>query len=408
MLSAALQHPNIIPVLKAGQLGGVPYFIMPYIEGESLRVRIKRGPLSVRETVNILKDVARALTFAHGRGIIHRDIKPDNVMLAAGSAIVADFGVAKALTAARTNAGRTLSPSITAEGVTLGTPAYMAPEQAAADPATDHRADIYSLGILAYEMLVGAPPFQGRTPQQLLAAQLAEKPPALTARRYDVPVPLSDLVKQCLEKQPALRPNSAASVLRALEDRGIVSGVLDFPVSARVRRRRVRAIVLTSLTLVAAATWIWTSRESESASAVAPVTTIPAPVVSRSIAVVPLESVGRDPLTRDVAQGIASELTSALTGISGLRVTSVASAQAIGNRLRDSAVSIQAPAVDSYIDGTVQRERSSLRVAVRFVDVARDSTIWAQVFQGTADSVLQLQARVVQGVTTAVSERALR
>jgi eukaryotic-like serine/threonine-protein kinase len=151
MLAAGLQHPNIVPVLAAGEFGTLPYFIMPYIDGESLRARMMRGPLSVRETVTILKDVVRALAFAHGRGIIHRDIKPDNVLLASGAAVVTDFGVAKAISASRQQQGvRASAPTMTGVGTSLGTPAYMAPEQAAADPSTDHRADLYALGIVAY------------------------------------------------------------------------------------------------------------------------------------------------------------------------------------------------------------------------------------------------------------------
>ena len=153
MLAAKLQHPHIVPVLAAGELGELPYFVMPFIEGESLRLRIQRGPLSVRETVGIMRDVARALSFAHRIDIVHRDIKPDNILLSAGSAVVTDFGVAKALTESRNaqvvgGGGSTM----TAAGVSLGTPQYMAPEQAAADPKTDHRADIYALGIVGYEM----------------------------------------------------------------------------------------------------------------------------------------------------------------------------------------------------------------------------------------------------------------
>ena len=216
MLAAGLQHPNIVPVLSAGDFGPLPYFIMPFIEGESLRARMRRGPVSVRECVTILKDVTRALAFAHGRGIIHRDIKPDNVLLAAGAAVVTDFGVAKAISASRQSGFQAAAGTMTGVGTSLGTPAYMAPEQAAADPATDHRADLYALGIVAYEMLTGAPPFHGRTPQALLAAQLSEKPAPLTSRRYDVSMPLSTLIMQCLEKEPAKRPKTANDVLRAL------------------------------------------------------------------------------------------------------------------------------------------------------------------------------------------------
>src|SRR5690349_5166305 len=141
MLSAALQHPHIVPVLSAGQMETLPFFIMPFVEGESLRARLARGPVSVREAVSVMKDVARALVYAHGRGIIHRDIKPDNILLSGGSATVTDFGVAKAITASREGnkpQPQTRSGTITMVGTSIGTPAYMAPEQAAGDPNTDH------------------------------------------------------------------------------------------------------------------------------------------------------------------------------------------------------------------------------------------------------------------------------
>src|SRR5689334_18207818 len=224
MLSAALQHPNIVPVLSAGELDGLPYFIMPFISGESLRARINRGPLSVRETVTVMKDVARALSYAHGRGVVHRDIKPDNILLSAGAAVVTDFGVAKALAASRDGNRAQPTGTMTGVGVSLGTPQYMAPEQAAADPNTDHRADIYALGIVAYEMLTGAPPFHGRTPQALLAAQLTEAPEPITKRRYDVPPALSELIMRCLEKSPGSRPRSANEIVRALDNPDTVSG----------------------------------------------------------------------------------------------------------------------------------------------------------------------------------------
>ena len=235
---------------------------MPFIDGESLRARMMRGPLSVRETVTILKDVVRALAFAHGRGIIHRDIKPDNVLLAAGAAVVTDFGVAKALSASRQQSGRPRRPPrpMTGVGTSLGTPAYMAPEQAAADPSTDHRADLYALGIVAYEMLTGAPPFHGRTPQALLAAQLSEMPAPLTSRRYDVSVPLSTLVMQCLEKEPAKRPKNANDVLRALDDPGVqVSDAFQAAEAPKQRRRRFMEIGIGVLVVAAVAVaWVLT------------------------------------------------------------------------------------------------------------------------------------------------------
>jgi serine/threonine-protein kinase len=200
MLSAALQHPHIVPVLSAGETAHsesdtpatpLPFFIMPFVEGESLRARLSRGPLSVRETVSILKDVGRALAYAHGRGVIHRDIKPDNILLTTGSATVTDFGVAKALSASR-ESRRTLpqgnrSGTITIVGTSIGTPAYMAPEQAAGDPSTDHRADLYALGIVGYEMLVGTPPFHGRPPQQLRISPRSPRRSARDATTFQPP-----------------------------------------------------------------------------------------------------------------------------------------------------------------------------------------------------------------------------
>ena len=215
-LAAQLQHPHIVPVLAAGEIAGLPYYTMPMVEGQSLRSRLaKGGPLPITEVIGIMRDVAKALAYAHERGVVHRDIKPDNVLLSGGSAVVTDFGVAKALSALKT-----LAPAgtLTQVGSSLGTPAYMAPEQAAADPGTDQRADIYAFGIMAYEMLAGQPPFHGRTPQKLLAAQMGERPEAIGDIRADTPPLLADLVMRCLEKIPMIarnqRPTSSASSRR--------------------------------------------------------------------------------------------------------------------------------------------------------------------------------------------------
>jgi len=159
-LAARLQHPHIVPLLTAGESDGLPYFTMPFVEGESLRVRLARGgELPVAEGMRILREVATALANAHEKGIVHRDIKPDNVLLSGGAAMVTDFGVAKALSAS-TDVG-----TMTSLGIALGTPAYMAPEQAAASPNIDARADIYAWGIMAYELFAGRPPFSGRSSQ---------------------------------------------------------------------------------------------------------------------------------------------------------------------------------------------------------------------------------------------------
>ncbi|HKH93287.1 MAG TPA: protein kinase [Gemmatimonadaceae bacterium] len=214
-LAARLQHAHIVPVLSAGQMDGVPYYTMPFVDGASLRDRVTgEGELPITEAVSILRDVARALAYAHERGVVHRDIKPDNVLLSGGAAVVTDFGIAKAISAARTGAqGETL----TQMGVSIGTPAYMAPEQAAADPATDHRADIYAFGCLAYEVLAGRPPFTAKSPQRLLAAQMSETPEPIEALRPETPPTLARLVMDCLAKDPEHRPQRATELLQALD-----------------------------------------------------------------------------------------------------------------------------------------------------------------------------------------------
>jgi tetratricopeptide (TPR) repeat protein len=218
LLAARLQHPHIVPVLNAGEMAGVPYYTMPFVEGESLRAKLGHtGPLSITETIGIMRDVAKALAYAHERGIVHRDIKPDNVLLSGGSATVTDFGIAKAIAAARTEAGPGANLTLTQVGTSIGTPAYMAPEQAAADPSSDHRADLYSLGCMTYEMLAGQPPFVAKTPQRLLAAHMGETPQHISSIRPDVPEALAELVMRLLEKEADKRPQRATDVVQVLE-----------------------------------------------------------------------------------------------------------------------------------------------------------------------------------------------
>ena len=211
-LAAQLQHPHILPLHDSGESAGFLWYVMPYVEGESLRDRVARqGELPVHDALKILIEVTDALAYAHGRGIVHRDIKPDNVLLSGRHALVTDFGVAKAVSEAT---GR---QQLTTAGVALGTPAYMAPEQATADPGIDHRADLYALGVLGYELIAGRPPFSGRTSQETLAAQVTQQPPPLGALRPTCPPGLESVLMRCLEKRPADRWQSADELLAQLE-----------------------------------------------------------------------------------------------------------------------------------------------------------------------------------------------
>ncbi len=214
-LAARLQHPHIVPLLAAGEvkLEGsnttLLYFTMPFVEGESLRARLAKGPLPSAEATRVMREVADALDYAHRQNIVHRDIKPDNILLSNGHAVVTDFGVAKALSTATSVEGNTTATSV---GTVIGTPAYMAPEQGAGDPDVGPAADIYALGVTGFEMLSGQTPFKGTTPRAILAAQLTSEAPPLETMRQDLSPALPPLVRRLLAKAPEDRPSAATLV----------------------------------------------------------------------------------------------------------------------------------------------------------------------------------------------------
>ena len=224
-IAARLQHPNILGLIDSGRNDDVVYYVMPYVEGESLRTRLEReGELSIATGLKILTGVAEALAYAHARGVVHRDIKPENILLteypgrkggAHSHALVADFGIAKAITTAAE--ARPGSNSLTDIGVAVGTPTYMSPEQASADPHGDHRADIYSFGIVAYEIFAGAPPFAGPTAQHVVAAHMTQPAEPLSAVRLAIPPEIEELVMRCIEKRPADRWQTADDLMMQLD-----------------------------------------------------------------------------------------------------------------------------------------------------------------------------------------------
>jgi len=219
-VAAQLQHPHVVPLLSAGEQGDLLWYTMPFIEGESLRAALERKrAFSTREVMRILHDVVDALSFAHARGVVHRDIKPANILTQGAHALVADFGVAKALSASMPIS------AVTTTGIAIGTPAYMAPEQLAGDPNADHRMDIYAVGLLAYELVTGMSPFTGPSPRETLAAQLSHDPKPLHELSPSIPRSLSTLIMRCLAKDPAARPQTADEILHELDSMTMPIGI---------------------------------------------------------------------------------------------------------------------------------------------------------------------------------------
>jgi serine/threonine protein kinase/tetratricopeptide (TPR) repeat protein len=408
LVSAQLQHPNIVGILTTGEVDGLPYFTMPFVDGESLRMRLQRhGPLSIAQTVSILRDVARALSFAHERGIVHRDVKPDNVLLTSGAAVVADFGVAKALSSARVRRHKDDDATITTAGTALGTPTYMAPEQAAGDPAADHRADLYAFGVMAYEMVAGEAPFSGRAPAQLLAAHISETPTHIAVSRADVPRALADLVMRCLEKEPSRRPQNAAEVALALEDPAMVSGAFasapTLSATRALRRPRLAQWIVRGLAAAGlVGGGVLLARPLFNAN---PPPAEPAPGTvtnARSIAVLPLVNLSGDS-NAYLANGITDELTSALSRVNGFRIASRTAAQAAQSKGAGPQEIGTELNVAYLLEGTVQRQGNQLRITTRLVNASDGFTTWSAVYDRQATDLFKVQDQVARAVVDALS-----
>ncbi|HUF28777.1 MAG TPA: protein kinase [Gemmatimonadaceae bacterium] len=392
LLAAGLQHPHVVPILAAGEVADapgpganvLPYFTMPFVQGDSLRTRLTTtGRQPIADVIAILRDVAKGLAYAHAHGIVHRDIKPENVLLSGGSAAVTDFGVAKALSSAhRSGAG----DALTVIGMSLGTPAYMAPEQAAGDPTTDHRADLYSLGLVAYEMLAGRTPFGARAPQAIIAAHLVERPEPVDRLRRDAPAALATLVMRCLEKDPARRPQTAEEFLASLDAA---------PAIAASRRMR-RAVGAIALVAVAATAWMWyrtTGTRAAGADATA-------------IAVLPLVNTTGDPRDEYFSDGMTDELVSALSRVPGLRLASRTSTFAFkGRRDVDVREIGRRLGVGSVLEGTVRRDGPRLRLAAQLTNAADGLSLWSDSYEREVRDVFDVQDEIARAIAGALAPR---
>lgn len=401
-LAASLQHPNIVPVLTTGLADGIPYYTMPYVRGESLRARMKESPLTLRAKVSILRDLARALQYAHGEGVIHRDIKPENILLSGDVAVVTDFGIAKAISLARENPDAPEFMTLTQEGSTLGTPAYMAPEQISGD-SIDNRADLYSWGLVAYELLSGSHPFAGKPSfQHLLIAQITEAAPSLEENVPGIPPALAQLVMKTLRKSPDARPASATEVIEGLdiplESRDplpvtrTVSAVAPGKPEKTGHRSYLVPIILVVIALIAVGGYAVFKKTGTAAS-----------VLQSSVAVLPFAHDKTDSTEAYFGEGLADELMTGLAKVPGLKVASRTSAIAMGNRtdldVREIAKRL---GVTSVVEGTVRRQGEKLRVTAQLTNASDGLTIWSDAYDRETKDVFDVQADITRAIVTAL------
>jgi len=398
-VTANLQHPHILPLYDSGTADGALFYVMPLVRGESLRDRLSRERLlSVDETVRIVRQVAGALDFAHRQGVVHRDIKPGNVLLQDGEALLADFGIALAVTEAG-------GERLTGTGLSIGTLQYMSPEQASGEHDLDARSDIYALGAVTYEMLAGEPPVTGGTARSMLAKLLTERPTPLRVVRDGVPPSVDDAVMRARAKAPADRFAGAREFAEALTatptaaDQGSGAAATARPSP----RRRAGTLALAVLGVVAAFAVVWWGMSQRSPSSGGAGDT---PTVIRSIAVLPLDNYTGDSTQAYFAEGMTDELTTALATISQLRVISRSSAMQYQGRNRPATPEIaRALDVDAVVEGSVARSGDRVRITAQLIDARADRHLWAQSFERRSDDVLALQADLASAIAREINVR---
>ena len=370
-LAAGLLHPHIIPLLSAGDADGLPYYTMPFIVGESLRLRLARdGRLGLDDAVRLAREVAMALDYAHRQGIVHRDIKPENILLHDDHALVTDFGIARAIT-------RSIPVStLTTVGVALGTPLYMSPEQGDPDREIDGRSDIYSLGCVLYEMLVGEPPFRGRTGAAIVMRHLRDPAPRPSALRPEVPEPLDDVVVRMLAKEPRNRFAAGGDLARALDQSVLTAR----PVVATFNRSPAMAEA---------------GRTSLLATADA----------DRFVAVLPFENMTADPENEYFSDGVHEEIIAQLAKIRGLKVISRSSVMRYKKSHQPSSEIGQALGVSHLLGGSVRRAGHRVRISAQLTDSGTDETIWAETYDREMDDIFAIQSEVAEQIAVRMQTR---
>lgn len=387
--SATLQHPQIVPVLHAGGEDGMRYYVMPFISGESLRARLTRETrLDGRDVMRLIAPLARALAYAHRQGIVHRDVKPENILLSEGEPMLADFGIAKVVR------DDTRATGLTSAGMSIGTVTYMPPEQVVADPEIDGRADVYSLAAVAYELLAGQPPFTG-TPAQVMSAHVVKPPADLTPQLPAAHQALGAVIMRGLEKEPARRPDAESFAAMLDEARG--AGVSASPPThaappAFARRRgTIIGAALAVVAVIAAVVWRAPWGDAGTAHAATP-----------AIAVLNFEMIGpRDDAY--LSAGVTDEITTGLAQVPGMRVLSRTTVRALADSNFTPADYASKAGVRALVEGSVQRAGEQLRVSARLVDTRDGSAIWSDRYDRSLADVFRTQQEISTAVAGALA-----
>ncbi len=379
---AQFRHPNILPLHDSGVADGLLYYVMPFIEGETLRQRLEREKqLPMEDALRITREVGDALGYAHGLGVVHRDVKPENILFEAGHAVVTDFGIARAVSTAGT-------AKLTETGLAVGTPAYMSPEQAAGDPTLDGRSDIYSLACVLYEMLGGSPPFTGPTPQAVLASQIADPVPSLRTLRPAVPPGVERAVTRALAKPAAERYATAEEFVQQLTRASTAEAVASEARRDRARRRWRAALVVAVVIVVAGVGW-WGVKAINTAGGHGPI---------RRLAVLPLTNLIGDTAQIYLVDGLQDLLITELMKLPSLAVISRASVMGYRNAPKPVPEVARELRVDAVVEGSVLRTGDSLILNVQLIDGRTESQRWAQTYPRTTRDALSLPPEAARAI----------